>query len=355
MSEEMLSTETLWFAIVAAMFAAYAVLDGFVFGAGILYVFVARTDAERQLVLKAIGPVWKGNEVWLVAGGGLLFLAFPKAFAAGFSGFYLALNLVLWCVILRGVSIAVRSHLDNPLWRTFWDAIFALSSLLLALIFGVALGNLIRGVPLSSDGQFFAALWTTFTLGPTPGILDWFTVLVGALTVAMLAVHGAHYLIMKTDADVRIRASRIADVGAWAVVFLAILTGSALLFVQSALWQRYVAHPVGFVLPLIAVVTWLTALACRRRRRDGAVFISWSLCILGLFGSVAWGLFPNLLMATVDATYSLTVHNSAASSDELRLGLVWFPIGISLVLAYTVWVYWSFRGKVERSPVEEHY
>ena len=350
-----MSIDLLWFVIVAAMFAAYAVLDGFVFGTGILYLFVARTDAERQLVLRAIGPVWKGNEVWLVAGGGLLFLAFPKAFAAGFSGFYLALNLVLWCLILRGMSIAVRAHLDNPLWRSFWDAIFAVSSLLLALIFGIALGNLIRGVPLSSDGQFFAALWTTFTPGPTPGILDWFTVLVGAFTVAMLAVHGAHYLIIKTEAAVHDRARRVANPGLWTVVLLAMVAIPLAPSVQPTLWHRYDAHPAGYVLPFIAVVAGLTALYFRRRRRDGAVFLSWSLCILGLFGSVAWGLFPNLLMATEDATYSLTIHNSATSPDGLRLGLMWFPIGISLVITYTIWVYVSFRGKVERSPVEEHY
>jgi len=350
-----MSIDLLWFVIVTAMFAAYAVLDGFVFGAGILYLFVARTDAERQQVLRAIGPVWKGNEVWLVAGGGLLFLAFPKAFAAGFSGFYLALNLVLWCLILRGVSIAVRSHLYNPLWRTFWDAIFTVASLLLALIFGVALGNLIRGVPLSSDGQFFAALWTTFTPGPTPGILDWFTVLVGVLTVAVLAVHGAHYLIIMTEAAVYDRASRIANTGVWTVILLAMVAIPLTPPVQPMLWHRYDAHPVGFVLPLITVVAWFAALYCRRRRRDGAVFLSWSLFILGLFGSAAWGLFPNLLMATENPAYSLTIHNSAASPDGLRLALVWFPIGISLVVVYTVWVYLSFRGKVKQFSNEDDY
>ena len=351
----MLPNEPLWFAIVAAVFAVYAVLDGFVFGAGILYLFVARTDEERQLVLKAIGPVWKGNEVWLVAGGGLLFLAFPKAFASGFSGFYLALNLVLWCVILRGVSIAVRSHLDNPLWRTFWDAIFALSSLLLALIFGVALGNLIRGVPLSADGQFFAALWTTFTPGPTPGILDWFTVLVGALSVTILAVHGAHFLIIKTESAVRDRARRIAHTNVWTVMLLAMVAIPLAPSVQPTLWHRYEAHPVGFVLPLIAVVAGLTTLACRRCGRDRAVFLSWTFFILGLFGSAAWGLFPNLLMATGNPVYSLTIHNSAASPVGLRLGLSWFPIGISLVMAYTLWVNLSFRGRVERFSSGDSY
>ena len=343
-----MAVETLWFVIVVMMFAVYAVLDGFDFGTGIIYLFVARTDEERQLVLKAIGPVWKGNEVWLVAGGGLLFLAFPKVFAAGFSGFYLALNLVLWFLIMRGLSIALRSHLRNPLWRTFWDAIFSVFNLLLAVVFGAALGNIIRGVPLGPDGYFFAALWTTFTPGPIPGILDWFTVFVGLLAVAMLAVHGANYLAIKTDAAVQTRARRIADRGSWAVVLLALMAVPVLLFVQPALQDGYVAHPVGCVLPLTVGAALFAAQYFRRRQRDGAVFVSWSLFILGSVGSVAWGLFPNLLIAVEDPSSSLTIHNSAASSYGLRVGLVWFGIGISLVIGYTIWVYVSFRGKVER-------
>lgn len=350
-----MSIEILWFVIVVMMFAVYAVLDGFDFGTGIIYVFVAQTDEERQLVLKAIGPVWKGNEVWLVAGAGLLFLAFPKAFAAGFSGFYLALNLVLWFLIMRGLSIALRSHLRNPLWRAFWDAIFAVSNLLLAVVFGVALGNIIRGVPLGPDGYFFAALWTTFTPGPTPGILDWFTVLIGALAVAILAVHGANYLTIKTDAVVRSRAIRIAEGGTWAVVLLAIMAIPTLLFVQSALQHGYDEHPVGYVLPLTAMAALVTTWYFRRLRRDGAVFLSWSLFILGSLGSVAWGLFPNLLMATADPSYSLTIYNSAASSYGLHVGLVWFSLGISLVIGYTIWVYVSFRGPVERVLFEPPY
>lgn len=343
-----MAVETLWFVIVVMMFAVYAVLDGFDFGTGIIYLFVARTDEERQLLLKAIGPVWKGNEVWLVAGGGLLFLAFPKVFAAGFSGFYLALNLLLWFLILRGLSIALRSHLRNPLWRAFWDAIFAVFNLLLALVFGAALGNIIRGVPLGPDGYFFAALWTTFTPGPIPGILDWFTVLMSVLAVAILAVHGANYLTIKTDAAVQSRARRIADGGSWAVVLLALVALPTLLFVQPALQHRYDEHPVGAVLPLTAVAALFTAQYFRRRRLDSIVFVSWSLFILGSLGSVAWGLFPNLLIAIEDPSSSLTIHNSAASPYGLHVGLVWFGIGISLVIGYTIWVYVSFRGKVER-------
>lgn len=350
-----MSLEALWFIIVVMMFAVYAVLDGFDVGVGIIYLLVAKTDEERRLVMKAIGPVWKGNEVWLVAGGGLLFLAFPKAFAAGFSGFYLALNLVLWFLIMRGLSIGLRSHLENSLWRSFWDAIFAVTGVLLAFVFGIALGNIVRGVPLGPDGYFFAALWTTFRPGPTPGILDWFTVLMGALSVAILAVHGANYLTIKTDAAVQSRASRIADTGAWVVVLLTIAAVSALPFVQPALWQRYAAHPVGSVLPLTAAGALVTAWYGRRFRRDGAVFLSWSLFILGSLGSTAWGIFPNLLFATGDPSHSLTISNSAASSYGLHVGLVWFGIGISLVIAYTIWVYVSFRGKVELFSIEESY
>lgn len=350
-----MSIDILWFAIVVFMFAVYAVLDGFDFGVGILYLLVAETDEERRLVMKAIGPVWKGNEVWLVAGGGLLFLAFPKAFAAGFSGFYLALNLVLWFLIMRGLSIGLRSHLENPLWRTFWDAIFAVTGVLLAFVFGVALGNIVRGVPLGPDGYFFAALWTTFTPGPTPGILDWFTVLVGALAVAILAVHGANYLAIKTDGVVNGRARRIAEISEWIVLFLGVAATAALPFVQPALWQRYAAHPVGSVLPLTAACALFTAWYGRRSGWHGAVFVSWSLFMLVGLSGIAWGMFPNLLFATGDPLHSLTISNSAASSYGLHVGLVWFGVGISLVIAYTIWVYASFRGKVERSPVEEHY
>lgn len=350
-----MSIEALWFIIVVMMFAVYAVLDGFDFGVGIIYLLVAKTDEERRLVMKAIGPVWKGNEVWLVAGGGLLFLAFPKAFAAGFSGFYLALNLVLWFLIMRGLSIGLRSHLENSLWRSFWDAIFAVTGVLLAFVFGVALGNIVRGVPLGPDGYFFAALWTTFRPGPTPGILDWFTVLMGALSVAILAVHGANYLVVKTDGDVSARARRFAGIGEWVVLLLGIAATAVLPFVQPALWDSYVAHPFGSVLPLAAACVLLTAWYCRRSGRHGAVFLSWSLFIFLGLGSTAWGIFPNLLFATGDPSHSLTISNSAASSYGLHVGLVWFGIGISLVIAYTIWVYMSFRGKVERSPAEEHY
>ncbi|MCP9439744.1 MAG: cytochrome d ubiquinol oxidase subunit II [Nitrospira sp.] len=349
-----MSIETLWFAIIAFMFIGYAVLDGFDFGVGALYLFVARTDEERRLVMKAIGPVWKGNEVWLVSGGGLLFLAFPKAFSAAFSGFYLALTLVLWCLIMRGLAIGLRSHLENVLWRTFWDAIFGVTGVLLAFVFGVALGNLVRGVPLGPDGYFFAAFWTTFLPDASPGILDWFTVLMGMLSVAMLTVHGANYLLMKTSGTVSDRARRFAGIGGWVVLVLGIAATASLPFIQPVLWESYAAHPFGAALPVIAAGLLVTAWFGRRAQRDGLVFVSWSLFMLIGLASLAWGLFPHLLIATGDPSYSLTVFTSAASSYGLQISLVWFSAGMTMVIAYTGWVYARFWGKVEQLALEEY-
>ena len=196
---------TFWFTALALMLATYVVLDGFDFGAGILHLFVAKTDAERRQVFAAIGPVWDGNEVWLLASGCVLVLAFPRVYASGFSGFYLPLTIVLWLLVLRGLSIEFRNHEENSLWRAFFDATFALASALLAIVLGAALGNVVRGVPLDTGGYFRAPLWTDWREGPTPGVLDWYTVLVGVFTLVTLAGHGALYLRWKTSGALQAR------------------------------------------------------------------------------------------------------------------------------------------------------
>src|SRR5258708_4955815 len=170
---------TVWFIILSLMLATYVILDGFDFGAGILHLFVAKTDEERRTVLAAIGPVWDGNEVWLVASGGILVYTFPRVYAAGFSGFYLPLMMVLWLLILRGLSIEFRSHHENSLWRSFWDGTLFFASTLMAIILGAALGNVIRGVPVNGEGYFSIPLFTDFLPGTHPGVLDWYTALVG--------------------------------------------------------------------------------------------------------------------------------------------------------------------------------
>src|SRR3989441_637873 len=215
--------ETIWFCLVAVMIAMYVVLDGFDIGAGIIHLLVAKSDSERRLVLRSIGPVWDGNEVWLLAAGGTLYFAFPALYASGFSGFYLPLMMVLWLLILRGISIEFRSHIEVPVWMQFWDAVFSLSSLLLAVFYGAALGNVVRGVPLDEKGYFFEALWTNFRLGPNTGILDWYTILVGLAAFFALAQHGALWLLVKTAGAVQERARRIARVVWWGVAALTVL------------------------------------------------------------------------------------------------------------------------------------
>ncbi|HYX51927.1 MAG TPA: cytochrome d ubiquinol oxidase subunit II, partial [Candidatus Limnocylindrales bacterium] len=185
--------EFIWFWLVAIMITGYVVLDGFDLGAGVMHLFIARTDEERRTVIRTIGPVWDGNEVWLLAGGGTLYFAFPLLYASSFSGFYLPLMIVLWLLILRGIGVELRLHMDSPVWRGFFDGCFAISSILLAVFYGAALGNVIRGVPLQKDGYFFLPLWTNWNVGRDPGVLDWYTVIAGVVALVALSVHGANY------------------------------------------------------------------------------------------------------------------------------------------------------------------
>ncbi len=342
--------ETFWYAAVALMLAVYVVLDGFDFGVGIVYPFVARTERDRRAALAAIGPVWNGNEVWLIAAGGLLFFAFPKAYAAGFSGFYLALIIVLWLLIGRGLALELRSHLDHALWRQFWDLVFAGASAALACVFGVALGNLIRGVPLNAEGYFFVALWTDLTTGPEPGILDWYTVLMGLTSVAILGVHGANYLALKTEGELRARASGAARIGGFAAAGLAALVLASVPFVQPSFRLNYDAHPVGYVWPLAGLAALAAALECRRRERDLAAFCASSGVILALLASTAWGSYPNILIATTGGANSLTIANSTAGAYGLEIGLWWFLVGFGLVIVYQVCAHRAFRGKVRLDP-----
>jgi cytochrome d ubiquinol oxidase subunit II len=339
--------ETFWYCALTLMLAVYVVLDGFDFGLGIIYRFVARTEADRRTALASIGPVWNGNEVWLIAAGGMLFFAFPKAYAAGFSGFYLALIIVLWLLIVRGLALELRSHLAHVLWRQFWDAAFAGASMLLAFVLGATLGNLIRGVPLNQEGYFFMALWADFMMGPDPGILNWFTILMGVTSAAVLAFHGANYLAMKTEGQLRGQASRAAWLTGLAVAVLVGLTVTAVSFVQPSFRLNYAAHPIGYVFPFIGLVALVAALGLRRREWDAGSFYSTSLMILAMLASTAWGSYPNILIATNDPANSLTVTNATAGDYGMQAGLWWFPIGFGLIVAYQVIAHRAFWGKVQ--------
>lgn len=344
--------ETVWFVIVVFMIGVYVVLDGFDIGVGIVYLWVAKSAEERQAALTSIGPVWDGNEVWLIAAGGVLFMAFPDVYASAFSGFYLALFILLWLLIGRGLALELRHHVDDPLWRSFWDSVFSLCSLLLALILGAALGNVLRGVPLDANGDFFTPLWTNLLTGPQPGILDWYTVLVGLLAVVVLAVHGVNYLALRTEGMMHQRARQISVLAWKALLPLSLFSIIATPLVQPLLAERLNAHPAGYLFLLLAALALGGLFYFGKNGRDLPAFASSKLLILGLLGTAAFALYPNLLISSANPADNLTIFNSAASPYGLRVALVWWLIGLVLVSIYMVFVYRSFWGKVEVSAGE---
>jgi cytochrome d ubiquinol oxidase subunit II len=337
--------EMAWFIIVTVMLAMYVVLDGFDFGVGMVYPFVAHTEADRQTVRASIGPVWNANEVWLIAAGAVLFFAYPKAYAAGFSGFYLALILVLWLLIFRGLALELREQVDHVLWRQAWDTAFTTSSVLLAMVFGTALGNLIRGVPLNRDGYFFVPLWTDFQPGAAPGILDWFTMLLGLSCTVILAFHGANYLVMKTEGLLYQRAVSAAWILGWVSAGYTALTVMAVPLVQPSLALNFSRNPMVYLAPLIGVIALGYSLYFRIRGRDTSAFLASSVFIFLMLVSVMFGMYPNILVSTTDQALSLTVYNAATDSYGLTAGMGWFMGGFLLMLIYQIYLYSQFCGK----------
>ncbi len=338
--------ETLWFVLVSFMLTMYVVLDGFDLGAGIIHLYAAKTDVERRLILNAIGPVWDGNEVWILAAGGTLYFAFPLVYASSFSGFYLPLIMILWLLMSRGLSIEFRHQVDNPLWRNFWDVMFSLSSGLLVIFLGAALGNVIRGVPLSKDGYFFEPLWTTFTVVPESGILDWYTVIFGLVALFTLTVHGSSYVAMKTEGDVQTR-SRFAAGKAWWGVMATTIAGITTTFaLRPELLNNFTKHYWGLLFPLAALLGLSGVWYHFRKGQDTRMFLSSTLFILAMLGGTAFALYPNLLTSSTDPSASLTIHNTAAQPYGLGVGLSWWIVGMVLVSGYFIYVYRSFRGKV---------
>jgi cytochrome d ubiquinol oxidase subunit II len=337
--------ETLWFMIVAVMLAAYVVLDGFDLGAGVIYLAVARTSNERRAVLRAIGPVWDGNEVWLLATGGTLYFAFPQLYASSFSGFYLPLMMVLWLLMLRAIGIEFRTHIENPVWQSFFDAIFFGASALLAIFFGAALGNVIRGVPLGPDGYFFEPMWTNFKLGPNPGILDWYTVATGVVALVTLTVHGALYIAVKTEGELSKRARGIA-IMLWPVQFFMTCFGLGVTYwIRPSVMDNYRAHPIGLLVPVVVFGSLATMIWSIPKGQEKRAFIASGLYITGMLVGAVFALYPKVLPARNDA-YSLTIFNSAAGHHGLAVGVVWWTLGLALALGYFVFVYRMFRGKV---------
>ncbi|MFT4114432.1 cytochrome d ubiquinol oxidase subunit II [Silvibacterium sp.] len=336
----------IWFWIVAVMIAAYVVFDGFDLGVGILFPLLGKTEGERLMMMRSIGPVWDGNEVWLLAGGGTLFFAFPLLYASSFSGFYLPLMIVLWLLIGRGAAIELRHHVDHGLWRSFFDGLFFLSSALLAIFFGAALANVIRGVPLGDDSYFFLPLWTNWRVGPHPGILDWYTVIGGVVALVALAVHGALYLVTKTTGELEERARRIAETGWLLLCAITLVSLVATIAVRPDSLTNYRHHPALFVIP-VAVVASLAAMKAlsTKGRQLGAFLASCAYLVFMLVGA-AVGLYPTLLPSSSDAARDITVAKALTGTYATHAGLVWWAVGMALAVGYFVTSYTLFRGKV---------
>lgn len=333
----MTALQITWYLLVGVLLTGYAILDGFDLGTGILYLFVAREDRERRTLLNAIGPLWDGNEVWLLTGGGAIFAAFPPVYATVFSGFYLALVLLLFALIARAVSFEFRSKVESLRWRTFWDGAFAFGSFLPALLLGVALGNMVRGIPLDPRGEFSGNFFT---------LLNPLALLVGLTAVTLFVRHGAVFLATKTEGALLGRILGWERGARWTFLGLYFLTTAAASVIVPDRFANFLTHPVGWVFPfLVLAASFLAGWALERGRRGLAFFLS-SLVCAGLMGTVGWSLFPKLVPSTTDPSLSLTAANASSSPLTLTVMLVIAVVGVPVVLAYTVYIYRIFWGKV---------
>jgi cytochrome d ubiquinol oxidase subunit II len=326
----------IWFVLFVVIVAGYLILDGFDMGVGILHLPVARSDVERRTFLNSIGPVWDGNEVWLILGGGVLFAVFPLAYASLFSGFYLAFMLVLLVMILRTVALEFRSKERSPRWRTTWDVVFGGASLGLALLLGVAFGNVLSGVPIDAAGNITVSLIDLLTP---------FALLVGVTTVAMFAMHGSIYLSLKTDGDLHDRIGRIIPPLMVAFFALNTLVIIAMVLFRQDITERYTTDIWPVVFPAAALAALIAAWYLLRRGRALAAFVASSAMIALLLVSGAIGMYPNLLISTTDRAYDLTIFNAASADNTLVVALIIALIGMPFVLLYTAGVYFIFRGK----------
>jgi cytochrome d ubiquinol oxidase subunit II len=333
--------DDLWFILFVTIIGGYLVLDGFDIGVGMLHPFVARNDEERRVSLNSIGPIWDGNEVWLVIGGGVLFAGFPIVYAALFSGFYWAFMLVLIVLILRTVAIEFRSKGESAGWRRLWDGVFFAASAGLALLLGVAFGNLIRGVPLDEQGNIHVNLIE---------LLHPFALWIGVTTMIMLALHGAHYLNLKTEGPLQ---GRVRALIPWLTALFAIAAVASVVFIgvaNSDIFDTYEDNIWPVFFPLGAVAAFVLGVVMQRRGEDLWAFACSAATIAFVLFSVAAGLYPNLIISSTDSDYNMTTSNASSADNTLTVMLVVAVIGIPFILLYTAGVYYLFRGKVRLSP-----
>jgi cytochrome d ubiquinol oxidase subunit II len=340
---------TIWFWLVTGMLSAYVVLDGFDIGVGILQPFIGRNIDERGVLLETIRPVWDGNEVWLIAAGGTLLFAFPLLYAIAFSGFYLALNILLWLLVFRGIGVELRMHLKFPLWREFFDGCFEIASVLLALFFGIGFANVVRGVGTNPGSPFLLPLWTDLRPGSSPGILDWYTVLGGFLAIVSLALHGALYLMLKTEEELQARARRWVFRLWLASVLLTVVSVPATAIVRPASLANFVRFPIALLAPVLVAAALAGILLFSLRNQWSRSFASSCLFLTAMLVGAAAGLYPTVLPSSVNPAFDLTIEKAEAGPHALSAGLLWWAFGIALAIVYFVFVYRMFRGRVTLS------
>jgi cytochrome d ubiquinol oxidase subunit II len=332
---------TLWFVLLGVLLAGYAILDGFDLGVGMLQL-VAKTDEERRILLNSIGPIWDGNEVWLVTFGGAMFAAFPESYATVFSGFYIAFMLVLFALILRAVSIEFRGKIQSPTWRHFWDYGFCISSLLASILFGVAVGDAMIGIPLNERGIYSGTFFDQLGVYP---------IAVGVMTAAMFTMHGAIYLYLKTEGELQQRLQEWMWRGfGFFLVSYVLVTIMTLVLIPRAT-RNFEDHPWAWVLVVLNILAIANIPRAIMQRRAGYAFISSGATIAALVCLLGMALYPNLVTSRPNVENSLTIYNAASSQKTLSIMAIIAVIGIPFVLTYTGIVYWTFRGKVR---LEEH-
>lgn len=327
--------QIIWFVLWGVLWAVYFMLDGFVFGAGMLHRFLGGSDGERRVIINTFGPVWDGNEVWLITAGGATFAAFPTTYALMFSYLYTALLLLLFALIVRGVCFEFRGKMESARWKSAWDSAIVVSSFLPALLFGVAFGNIFQGFPMDGEGYHGSFL----------SLLNPFGLLTGALFVLLFLVHGALYLTIKTEGDLSRRAHAVAD-RLWPVLLAAAALFLGVAYPATRLYDNFLAHPVLVALPLFAVLSLVAVRVFSARRQTLSAFAASCATIILVVATGVVGLFPNMIPSSIDPAYSLTIYNSSSSEYTLKIMTVVAFIFVPIVIAYKIWVYRIFRAKV---------
>jgi len=327
---------TVWFGLIAVLWAGYFLLEGFDFGVGVLLPVLGRTQRQRRVLINTIGPVWDGNEVWLLVAGGATFAAFPEWYATLFSGFYLPLLVILLALIVRGVAFEYRGKVDSAVWRRRWDACIFVGSLVPALLWGVAFGNIVRGVRLDADHEY---------VGSFVDLLNPYALLGGATTLALFTLHGAVFLALKTDGEIRVRAGALATRLGLAAIALA---GGFLCWTQ---WVR--ADLAGAALSVAAALALVGGVSAARVRREGWAFVGTAAAIVLATWALFTTLFPDVLPSTITAANSLTVHNASATPYTLKI-MTWVAVCFTpVVLVYQAWTYWVFRRRLRVEDIPQ--